>query len=144
MSDQPVLVTNTQHWSITLVHVLTAPATIQGFLVVLFGFVVAYLSINARTIPDIIGLTLSGIVGFYFGNKPASPYVPPASSSNQSQTGANAQSSPAITSSPSPAGLNVATYSAYFQRLRDLALFPAVRLPFALMVLILMVVSHAG
>lgn len=49
-----------------MIYQVTAPRTMQAFLVVLFSVVVSILVLNGQEVPDLIGWSLAGIIGFYF------------------------------------------------------------------------------
>lgn len=52
-----------------IIHQITAPRTAQFLIVVVFTAVVAGLAMTDRSIPEFVGLVLSTVVGYYFGNE---------------------------------------------------------------------------
>lgn len=97
--DQPDHQTSHRHGAqeseikaMATIHQLTSPRTMQAFLVFLFSLVVSYLVVEGQEIPDLIGWTLAGIVGYYFntdearfpltgnGAHPSDPSTPPLTS----------------------------------------------------------------
>lgn len=59
-------------WPVVMVYQLTSPRTIQAFLVVLFGFVVAWLTFQGQEVPNVAVYVLMLIVGYYFADKDTS------------------------------------------------------------------------
>lgn len=55
-------------WPVVMVYQLTSPRTIQAFLVLLFGLVASYLTLQGQVIPDVIAYVLIAIVAFFFGD----------------------------------------------------------------------------
>lgn len=50
-----------------LIYELTAPRTVQAFMVVLFSTVTAVLALRGEQAPELMGFALAGIIGYYFG-----------------------------------------------------------------------------
>lgn len=53
---------------LTVLNSVARPRAVQAFIVVLFSLLVAYLAARGEPIPDIIGFSLSAIIGYYFGD----------------------------------------------------------------------------
>lgn len=52
----------------SVIQNLLRPRAVQAFIVVLFSLLVVYLAARGEAIPDIIGFSLSAIIGYYFGD----------------------------------------------------------------------------